>query len=147
MYDFRVDKVREVKVYHLDIKNIIKTRTLESPTTFKTADDYIYSFQRLTIEHLQVLVTEKAEKFHDLFTPNANSMTYRTKDVGMHEGHIKRVYMTDGPSPSNECVCVLSVDDKEASSKYSKGDLWIVSDRPDFSSSMICQSRSVIDLF
>jgi hypothetical protein len=38
----------------LDSVKIIRERTLESPATFKTVDEYISSFQRMTLEHMQV---------------------------------------------------------------------------------------------
>jgi hypothetical protein len=83
----------------------------------------------------------KSAQFHEIYTSTKSEAEYRVKDVSMHKGHMKRVYESDNTnSSSNECVCLFSAEGKEASSKYGKGDLWLVADDQMFRRAMIAKS-------
>lgn len=84
------------------------------------------------------MMSEKASKFYELFRPSTKEIEYRNKEVAMHEGHMKRVH--DDSKPGSECECILSVSNQEASTKYSKEDVWVVSSTRDLKRGMVART-------
>ena len=99
--------------------------------TFKTIESYIENISISNIEHLQVQLTILAQKYHK-FPSEKDERFYRSKGISIYlEAQIKRVRSNDKES------FILSFPHKENSSKYSKDDIWVISNSSKFDKSFI----------
>lgn len=119
--------------------SITKLRTLDTPTRFESKNEYCSHFYNLVNEHLQVMLSEKALRYHSI--SRADESAFRSNGLAVYiDCQLKRI------ANDNETLCVLctssgSISMDSNTSRFSKDDVWIVSAQPDFSNAMVCRSN------